>query len=91
MFLKPNFDRILAKKIEAENKTLSGIELNVENDVEKAEVLDIAKNLKENCEIEIGDTIYYEPFLAVNLEKENLVLIKLIDILGYEKKVKTNN
>ena len=85
MFLKPNFDMILAKKVETENKTLSGIELNIENDVEKAVVLEIAKNLKENCEVKIGDTIYYEPFLAVNLEKENLVLIKFIDILGYEK------
>ena len=85
MFLKPNFDRVLAKKIEQSNKSVSGIELNMENDIEKAIVLDLASDIEKTAEIKIGDTIFFEPHTAIFLQNENLILIKLIDILGYEK------
>lgn len=85
MFLKPNFDRVLAKKLEEDNKTLSGIEFTKNDDVEKAVVLDFATKIEKSCEIEKGDIIYFEPHTAIFLQKENLILIKLIDILGYEK------
>ena len=88
MFIKPSFDRILAKKIEEENKTITGIELKESTTVKKAIVIDIAKKIEENEEISVGDTIYYEPYTVLDLEKNNLILVKYIDVLGYEKKKK---
>lgn len=85
MFFKPNFDRILAKKIvEKEQKTYTGIEFKTEADVEKALVIDVSKQLENTSEIKVGFTIFYEPQVAINLPKENLIVIKEIDILGFE-------
>ena len=85
MFFKPNFDRILAKKIPKETKTISGIEFKNESDVEKAVVISVANKLENLSDINVGFTIYYEPFTAISLPQENLILIKEIDILGYEE------
>ena len=86
MLIKPNFDRILAKKIVENNKSFSGIEFKEEIEIEKAIVLDVSNNLKNISNIKVGDFIYFEPFSAISLPKENLILIKEIDVLGYEKK-----
>ena len=88
MLFKPNFDRILAKKIEADNKTVGGIEFTRESDVEKARVLSVAKGLENISEIKVGYTIYFEPHTAISLPQENLIVIKEMDVLGFEDNTK---
>ena len=85
MLIKPNYDRVLAKKIVETQQTLSGIQFKQETQIEKAVVVDISHEIANSTQIKIGNTIFYESFNAIELGKDNLILIKQIDILGYEK------
>lgn len=89
MKIQPLFNRILAKKIQTEQqKSMGGIEILQEDEqVEKAQVLSLGSNA-QNCGVNIGDTIFFEPHTTANLNfgTEELILICAEDILAIESK-----
>ena len=90
------FDRVLAKKIVAQNTTKSG--LVVLNDDKtptlcQAKVENVGQGSYEYgvfipMQIDVGDTIFYEPHTAVqlNLQGEEYVILRQIDVIMKEKK-----
>lgn len=85
--IKPLFNRILAKVVKTEQKTVCGIEiLQDEEEIKKAIVIDIG-TAAENCGIKVDDTIFFEPHTCANfnIETENYILICVEDILAVEK------
>lgn len=88
MKIMPLFNRILAKKIKREQqKSVYGIDiLQDDEQVEKAQVLQIGSTA-QNCGVNIGDTIFFEPHTTANLNlgTEQLILICVEDILATEQ------
>ncbi len=88
------FDRVLAKKIEAQNMTKSGLILNDNKSPTlcQAKVESVGNGAYEYgvfvpMQIEIGDKIYYEPHTAVqfNLNGEEYVILRQIDVIMKER------
>ena len=95
MNLKPMFDRVIAKKLECNTQTKSGIVLHADEqdfDVVRAKVLAVGRGCFEDgifvpMAFEVGDTILFERHCCVEFEigGEMFVILKQTDILAKEK------
>lgn len=90
MNLKPLGDRVIIKKIEAEEKTKSGIVLpsSAKEEPQMAEVLaigaDIINDEKKKDQIKVNDTVIFSEYAGteVKVEDEKYTILKLSDILA---------
>ncbi len=84
MKIRPIGDRVVIKKIEADQKTASGIVLPgaAKEEPQLAEVLEVPE--KEDLNIKIGDKVIYKQFAGteVKLEDEKFIVIELNNILA---------
>lgn len=90
MNLKPLGDRVIIKKVEAEEKTKSGIVLpsSAKEEPQMAEVLaigaDIVNDEKKKDQIKVNDTVIFSEYAGteVKIEDEKYTILKLSDILA---------
>lgn len=90
MNLKPLGDRIIIKKVEAEEKTKGGIVLpnSAKEQPQIAEILaigpDIAEDEKKKEQIKVGDKVLFSKYSGteIKVDGEELTIIKLMDILA---------
>ncbi|TFZ41744.1 co-chaperone GroES [Soehngenia longivitae] len=90
MSLKPLGDRVIIKKIEAEEKTKSGIVLptTAKEEPSMAEVVavgaDILNDEKKKDQIKVGDKVIFSKYAGteVKLDGQELTILKLSDILA---------
>ncbi len=90
MKLRPLGDRLVIKKVEAEEKTKSGIVLpdSAKDAPLIAEVVAIGEAISEDREnkagIELGDKVIFSEYAGteVDLEGEKVTILKLEDILA---------
>jgi chaperonin GroES len=86
MKLQPLADRIVARSVEAESKSPSGIILpdSAKQKPQMGEVLAVGKEVKE---VKAGDKILYSKYgpSEVKVEGEELLLIKEEDVLAIVK------
>ena len=90
MNLKPLGDRVVIKKVEAEEKTKSGIVLpsSAKEQPQIAEVLaigpDITNDEKKKDQIKIGDKVIFSQYSGteVKLDNKEVTILKLTDILA---------
>jgi chaperonin GroES len=90
MNLKPLGDRVIIKKIEAEEKTKSGIVLpsSAKEDPNMAKVVAIGdgilKDEKKKDEIKVGNTVIFSQYAGteVKVDGEEYTILKLTDILA---------
>ena len=90
------FDRVLAKKIVAQNTTKSGLIVSSDDKLpmlQQAKVESVGNGSHEYgvfvpMQIEVGDKIYYEPHTAVefSMQGEEYVILRQIDVVMKEKK-----
>lgn len=87
MKLQPLADRIVAKRLEAETKTASGIYLpeSAKEKPQMGEVISVGKDVEE---VKVGDQIVYKQYGPdeVKLEGQELLLLKEEDVLAIVKK-----
>ena len=90
MKLKPLGDKVVIKKVEAEEKTKSGIVLpgSAQEAPQMAEVIavsdDITKDEKKKDQIKVGDKVIFSKYAGteIKLEDQELTILKLEDILA---------
>jgi chaperonin GroES len=90
MSLKPLGDRVIIKKIEAEERTKSGIVLpsTAKEEPSMAEVVavgaDILNDEKKKDQIKVGDRVIFSKYAGteVKLDGQELTILKLSDILA---------
>ena len=90
MKLKPLGERVVIKKLEAEEKTKSGIVLpgSAKEEPQMAEVIsigdDITNDEKKKDQIKVGDTVIFSKYAGseVKLDNEEFTVLKLEDILA---------
>lgn len=90
MNIKPLGDRVVVKKVEAEEKTKSGIVLpnSAQEQPQMAEVLAIGPQItddeKKKDQIKVGDKVITSKFAGteVKLEGEEYTILKLTDVLA---------
>lgn len=90
MKIKPLGDRVVLKKVEAEEKTASGIILTgaAKEIPQFAEVVAVGSGIVDGKEIKmelsIGDKVIYNKYAGteVKLENEEYIVIKQEDIVG---------
>lgn len=86
MKLQPLADRVVAKSIEAVNKTASGIFIpdSAKEKPQMAEVIAVGKEVKE---VKAGDKILYAKYgpTEVKVEGQELLLLKEEDVLAVVK------
>ncbi|MDR0880749.1 MAG: co-chaperone GroES [Clostridioides sp.] len=91
MKIRPLADRVVIKKIEAEEKTLSGIVLpgNAKEQPQVAEVVEVGPGVvtvgKEVVmEVKVGDRVIFQKYAGteVKLEGEDYTILKQSDILA---------
>ena len=90
MNLRPLGDRVVIKRVEAEEKTASGIVLpsSAKEQPQIAEVLaigdDILNDDKKKEQIKIGDKVIFSEYAgtSVKLDGEDITILKLTDILA---------
>ena len=90
MNLRPLGDRVVIKKVEAEEKTKSGIILpdSAKEQPQMAEVLaigsDISNDEKRKEQIKLGDRVIFSQYAGteIKLEGEEVTILKLSDILA---------
>lgn len=90
MNLKPLGDRVVIKKLEAEEKTKSGIVLpsSAKEQPQMAEIMaiggDILKDDKKKDQIKVGDTVIFSQYAGteVKVDGEEYTILKLNDILA---------
>lgn len=90
MNLRPLGDRVVIKRVEAEEKTASGIVLpsSAKEQPQIAEVLaignDILNDDKKKEQIKIGDRVIFSEYAGTNvkLDGEDITILKLTDILA---------
>lgn len=90
MNLKPLGDRVVIKKVEAEEKTKSGIVLpsSAKEQPQMAEVLavgdDIIKDENKKGQIKTGDTVIFSKYAGteIKIDGEELTILKLSDVLA---------
>lgn len=84
MKIIPIGERVVIKKIEADQKTASGIVLPgaSKEQPQLAEVLEIPE--KEDLKIKVGDKVIYKQYSGteVKLEDENFIVIDLSNVLA---------
>ena len=90
MNLKPLGDRVVIKKIEAEEKTKSGIVLpsSAKEQPQMAEVVaigaDITNDEKKKDQIKVGDKVIFSQYAGteVKVDDEEYTVLKLNDLLA---------
>ena len=90
MNLRPLGDRVVIKKVEAEEKTKSGIVLptSAKEQPQIAEVLaigaDITKDEKKKDQIKLGDKVIFSQYSGteVKVDDKEVTILKLTDILA---------
>ncbi len=90
MNIKPLGDRVVIKKLEAEEKTKSGIVLpnSAKEKPQMAEVLAIGAGIteddKKKDEIKVGDKVIFSKYSGtdIKMDGEELTVLKLNDILA---------
>lgn len=90
MNLKPLGDRIVIKKVEAEEKTKSGIVLpsTAKEQPQMAEVVaigaDITNDEKKKDQLKVGDKIIFSKYAGteIKIDNEEITILKLADILA---------
>lgn len=90
MNLKPLGDRVVIKKVEAEEKTKSGIVLpsSAKEQPQMAEVValgvDILNDEKKKDQVKIGDTVIFSKYAGseIKIDGEDLTILKLNEILA---------
>ncbi|NLJ78457.1 MAG: co-chaperone GroES [Tissierellia bacterium] len=90
MNLKPLGDRVVIKKLEAEERTKSGIVLpsSAKEQPQMAEVVaigdDITKDDKKKDQIKVSDKVIFSQYAGteVKIEDEEYTILKLNDILA---------
>lgn len=90
MNLKPLGDRVVIKKVEAEEKTKSGIVLpnSAKEQPQIAEVVaigaDILNDEKKKDQIKVNDKVIFSKYSGteVKIDGEELTILKLTDILA---------
>ena len=87
MSIKPLGDRVLIKRLEAEEKTKSGIVLpgSAQEKPQMAEVLAVGPGTAEvTMEVKAGDKVIYSKYAGteVKLEDEKFIIVKQSDILA---------
>lgn len=90
MKLKPLGDRVIIKKIEAEEKTKSGIVLpsSAKEEPNMAEVVAIGDGIlndeKKKDQVKLGDTVIFSQYAGteVKVDGEEYTILKLTDVLA---------
>ena len=91
MTLKPLFDRVVLKSVEAEETTKSGIVLPGQNKEkpQQAEVVAVGpggmvEGKEVKMEVKVGDNVIYSKYSGteVKLEDEEYIIVKQSDILA---------
>lgn len=90
MNLRPLGDRVVIRKVEAEEKTKSGIVLptSAKEQPQIAEVLaigaDITKDEKKKDQIKLGDKVIFSQYSGteVKVDDKEVTILKLSDILA---------
>ena len=88
MNIKPLGDRILIKKMEAEEKTKSGIVLpnSAKEQPQLAEVLAVGSKIsnEENPDVKVSDRIIFSKYAGteIKLDDKEYTILKLADILA---------
>lgn len=90
MNLKPLGDRVVIKKVEAEEKTKSGIVLpsTAKEQPQMAEVLaigaDITNDEKKKDQLKVGDKIIFSKYAGTEIKIDNVevTILKIADILA---------
>lgn len=93
MELKPLGDKVVIKKIELEEKTVSGIVLpsSAKEETNIAEVIAIGKEIldddKTKNELKVGDKVLFSKYAGteVELEREKFIVLKYQDLLAVVK------
>lgn len=84
MKLRPLGNNLVIKKVEAEEKTASGILLpdSAKEDSQIAEILAIGADIKE--EVKVGDKVIFSKFAGseVKVDGEEVTILKITDILA---------
>ena len=85
MNLRPLGDRVVIKRMEAEEKTQSGIFIptTAKEQPQMAEVIAVGTEIK-NDELKVGDKVIFSQYggTEVTLDKVDLIVLKLEDILA---------
>lgn len=83
MALKPLADRVIIKRLEAENKTASGIVLpdTAKEKPEEGEVVEVGKDVKE---VKKGDKVVFSKYSPseVKQDGEEYLIVKEEDVLA---------
>ena len=90
MNLKPLGDRVVIKKVEAEEKTKSGIVLpsSAKEQPQMAKVIaigaDIINDEKKKDQIKVGDTVIFSKYSGteIKVDGEELTVLKLSDLVA---------
>ncbi len=88
MKLKPLGDRVVIKKVEAEETTASGIVIpgSAKEEPQMAEVIAISEDIikDEKSDLKIGDKVISSDYVGtkVKLDGEEVTILKLTDILA---------
>jgi len=90
MNLKPLGDRIVIKKVEAEEKTKSGIVLpsTAKEQPQMAQVIaigaEITNDEKKKDELKVGDKIIFSKYAGteIKIDNEEVTILKLADVLA---------
>jgi len=81
--LKPLADRVVIKRLEAENKTASGIVLpdNAKEKPEEGEVVEVGKNVKE---VKKGDKVVFSKYSPSEVKQDGkeYLIVKEEDVLA---------
>ena len=93
MELKPLGDKVVIKKIELEEKTVSGVVLpsSAKGETNIAEVIAIGREIldddKTKDEIKVGDKVLFSKYAGteVELEREKFIVLKYQDLLAVVK------
>lgn len=89
MNIRPLGDRVVIKKIEAEEKTKSGIVLptSAQEQPQLAEVLAVGNGVTEGenkVDLKVGDKVIFSKYAGteIKLDGEEVTILKVTDILG---------
>ena len=95
MKIKPLFDRVLIKQVEAQETTKSGIVLpgNAQEKPQEAEILavgpgGIVDGKEVKMQVKVGDRVIYAKYsgMEIKVEGEECILVKQSDILAVVEK-----
>ena len=90
MRIKPLGDRVVLKRVEAEEETASGIILTgaAKEKPQFAEVIAVGSGIVDGkeieMEVEVGDKVIYNKYAGteVKIDKDEFIVLKIEDIVG---------